>query len=93
MYTANSDKIEPLQSAYKQGHTAETAMLKVKTDLLDIIDQRKVVSLVLLNLSAAFDTVNHDYLLNHLKYRFGLVGTALTWVHRLPHRMNTESGS
>ena len=43
LYTANSDKTEPLQSAYKQGHSTETAMLKVKTDLLDAIDQRKVV--------------------------------------------------
>ena len=51
----------------------------MKTDLLDAIDQRKVVCLVLLNLSAAFDIVNHDHLLNHLKYRFGAVGTALAW--------------
>ena len=78
-YTANSDKIEPLQSAYKQGHPTETAMLKVKTDLLDAINQKKVICLVLLDLSAAFDTVNHDYLLNYLKYRFGVEGTALTW--------------
>ena len=40
-YIANSDKIEKLQSAYKQGHLTETAMLKVKTDILDAIDQRK----------------------------------------------------
>ena len=79
LYTAKSDKIKPLQSAYKQGHSTETAMLKVKTDLLHAIDQRKVVCLVLLDLSAVFDTVNHDYLVNHLKYRFGVVGTALTW--------------
>ena len=45
----------------------ETAMLKVKTDLLNAIDQKKVVCLVLLDLSAAFDTVNHDYLLNCLR--------------------------
>ena len=57
----------------------ETVMLKVKTDLLDVIDQKKVVCLVLLDLSAVFNTVNHDYLLNHLKYRFGVEGTVLTW--------------
>ena len=70
-YIANSDKIENLQSAYKQGHSTERAMLKVKTDILDAIDQRKVVCLVLLDLSVAFDTVNHNHLLNCLKYRFG----------------------
>ena len=79
LYTADSDKIEKFQSAYEQGHSTETAMLKVKTDLLDAIDQRKVVCLVVLDLSEAFDTVNHDHLLNCLKYRFGVVGTALTW--------------
>ena len=79
LYTANSDKIKTFQSAYKQGHSTKTVMLKVKTDLLDAIDQRKVVCLVLLDLSAAFDTVNHDHLLNCLKCRFGVVGTALTW--------------
>ena len=78
LYTADSDKIKKFQSAYKQGHSMETVMLKVKTNLLDAIDQRKVVCLVLLDLSAAFDTVNHDQLLNLLKYRFGVVGTALT---------------
>ena len=46
---------------------------------MDAIDQRKVVCLVLLDLSVAFDTVNHDHLLNCLNYRFGVVGTALTW--------------
>ena len=50
-YTANSGKTEPLQSAYKQGHSTETVMLKVKTDLLDAIDQKKVVCLLLLDLS------------------------------------------
>ena len=54
-------------------------MLKVKTELLDAIDQRKVVCLVLLN-SAAFETINHEYLLNCLKYRFGVDGTVLAWL-------------
>ena len=79
-YTANSGKTEPLQSAYKQSHPTEKAMLKVKTDLLDAINQKKVVCLVILDLSAAFDTVNCEYLLNHLKYRFGVNCTVLAWL-------------
>ena len=67
-YTANNGKTEPLQSAYKQGQSTEAAMLKVKTDLLDDIDQKKVVCIVLLDLSMAFDSMNHEYLLNYLKY-------------------------
>ena len=45
-YTANSGRTEPLQSAYKQGHSTQTAMLKVETDLLDAIDERKVIHLL-----------------------------------------------
>ena len=79
-YTSNSGKTEPLQSAYKQGHSTKTAVLKVKSDLLDAIDQKKVVCLVLLDLSMEFDTVNYDYLLNCLKYRFAVNGTVLAWL-------------
>ena len=55
-YTSNSGKTEPLQSAYKQGHSTKTVMLKVKTDLLDAIDQKRDVCLVPLDMSMAFDT-------------------------------------
>ena len=79
-YTSNSGKTEPLQSACKQDHSTQTAMLKVKTDLLDAIDQKKFVCLVLLDLSVAFDIVNNEYLLNCLKYRFGVDGTVLVWL-------------
>ena len=41
-YTANSGKTKLLQSVYKQGNSTEKVMLKVKTDLLDAIDQRKL---------------------------------------------------
>ena len=43
-YMSNSGKTEPLQFAYKQEHSTKTTMLRVKTDLLDSTDQRKVVS-------------------------------------------------
>ena len=79
-YTSNSGKMEPLQPAYKQGHSTETAMFKVKTDLLGATDQKKVVCLVFLDLSLPFDTMTHEYLLNHLKYRFGVDGTVLAWL-------------
>ena len=79
-YKANSDKTKPLQSAYKPGHSTEMAMLKVKTNSLDAINQNKVVCLVILDLRVTFDTVNHDYLLNHLKFRFGVDGTVLAWL-------------
>ena len=46
------------------GHSTESALLKVKSDLLYAMDNQEVICLVLLDLSAAFDTVDHDLLLN-----------------------------
>ena len=51
--------LEPMQSAYRSGHSTETALLRVKTDLLHAIDHQEVVCLILLDLSSAFDTVDH----------------------------------
>ena len=60
------------QSAYWIGNSTESALLKVKSDLPYAMDNQEVTCLVLLNLSAALDTVDHDLLLNrlHLRYEF-----------------------
>ena len=68
-----------LQSAYRLGHSTETALLKVHNDLLMNMDAQRVTLLVLLDLSAAFDTVDHEVLLNRLRSSFGIRGTALRW--------------
>ena len=52
--------MEDIQSAYRQFHSTETALLCVKNDILIARDQTKMVSLVLLDLSAAFDTIDHN---------------------------------
>ena len=56
---------EAVQSAYKRHHSTETALLYIQTDVLNSIDQHKVVLLVLLDLSAAFDTIDHELLINN----------------------------
>ena len=56
------------------------ALLKVKTDLLEAMDNKKVTCLVLLDLSVAFDMVSRDLLLNWLKYTFGFTDTILKWI-------------
>ena len=58
----------------------ETALLKVKMDLLNNIQNQEVSCLILLNLSAAFDTISQSNLVNRLKYRFGIKGNALEWI-------------
>ena len=58
--------MEANQSAYCSYHSTETTLFKVKADILRAMDNQEVVCLVLLDLSAAFDTVNHDTLIARL---------------------------
>jgi len=69
--------ISPFQSAYRKFHSTETALLRIQNDLLLAIDKRKLSALVLLDLSAAFDTIDHQLLLTRLSSTFGLTGAAL----------------
>jgi len=71
---------DSLQSAYRKGHSTETALLKIKADLDSILDKGDGVLLVMLDLSAAFDTLDHEILLRRLEHSVGLKGTALTWM-------------
>ena len=68
-----------LQSAYRKGHSTETALLKVTNDILMNMDHQHMTLLVMLDLSAAFDTVHHEILLNRLDSRVGVKGQALKW--------------
>ena len=79
-YAELMDMLEPFQSAYRQGYLTETALLQVKTDILDAIDGKEVTCLVMLDLSAAFDTISHKLLINCLKYRIGITDTILQWI-------------
>ena len=76
----NNDLEVPLQSAYRQHHSTETALLKVQNDILRSLDKGECVFLVLLDLSAAFDTVDHQTLQDCLKNTFGISGAALLWL-------------
>ena len=70
---------EKLQSAYKEGHSTETALVKVHNDISLALDKNKSVILVLLDLSAAFDTVDHDILIKRLETLFNIKDNALEW--------------
>ena len=68
------------QSSYRQFHSTETALLKVQSDILSNMDKQEVTLLVLLDLSAAFDTVDHNILINILESDFGICGDVLKWI-------------
>ena len=72
--------MEEKQSAYRKFHSTETAFLKVRTDIIKAMDNHEITCLILLNLSAAFDTVDHTILLDRLEKTFGIKGTALKWI-------------
>ena len=69
----------PFQSAHRKCHSSETALLKVQNDILMSLDSQRVTLLVLLGLSAAFDTVDHGVLVNRLSTSFGVRRSALQW--------------
>ena len=67
------------QSAYRKRHSCETSLVKLVNDITWNMDNQLVTAIVILDLSAAFDTVDHDLLLEVLGKGFGIVGTARTW--------------
>jgi len=67
------------QSAYRAHHSTETAIIAVRDEIISAIDSGKVCALVLLDLSSAFDTVDHGILLHILSSRFGIHSQALDW--------------
>ena len=68
-----------LQSAYRKGHSTETALLRVVNDILSNMNKQHVSILVLFDLSATFDTVDHAILLRRLETSFGIMDAALAW--------------
>jgi len=74
-----NDLMEIFQSAYKELHSTETALVRVHNDILMALDGKESVFLVLLDLSAAFDTLDHQHLTTFLQELIGIDGTALKW--------------
>ena len=86
----SNNLIEPLQSAYRPNHSTETALLRIQNDILLDLDNRRGVILVLLDLSAAFDTIDHSILIDRLRNRIGLQRNALDWFKSY-HTKRTQS--
>jgi len=71
------DLMPPVQSAYRQGHSTETVLMKVFADIIDAADNQHVTLLGLLDMSAAFDTVDHSILLRRHDVSYGITGQVL----------------
>ena len=67
------------QSAYRKHHSTETTVVSVLNDVISAADHGQVTALVLLDLSSAFDCVNHEIMIRVLNERFQVEGQALAW--------------
>jgi len=76
----NPKNFSKRQSAYRQGHSTETALLDVLDSVHTATDSKELTLLIGLDLSAAFDTVYHSTLTKRLQTEFGVSGTALSWI-------------
>ena len=79
-YLEQNQLLPKHQSAYQKFHSTETAVLKLVSDILFAADGAEVTLLGILDLLAAFDTVDHTILLDRLRVSFGLGGSVLSWI-------------
>ena len=73
----NNNLYPSVQSAYRERHSTETALLKVQSDILTALDSGSGAVLLMLDLSAAFETIDHGILLSRLNSLHGINGDAL----------------
>ena len=76
-HLSSNGLMDQYQSAYRKGHSTETALVRVHNDIVSAVDKGCGVCLILLDLSAAFDTVDHTILCTFLENHIGLGGHAL----------------
>ena len=83
------------QSTYRRLHSTETAPMKIQNDIAASMDSGKAVALTLLDLSPAFDTIDHNILFHCLKDWFGVDGTVLGWIkaYLSNHRQKVKIGN
>ncbi len=78
-YLNSNGYLDNFHSGFRAHHSTETVLIKIINDIRFNSDSGKISVLVLLDLSAAFDTVNHNILLERLENWFWLSGMVLKW--------------
>jgi hypothetical protein len=79
-HLSSHNLLNPFQSAYIKFHSTETALLSLHDHIIKAMGQQQITCLSLLDLSAAFDTIDHCILLERLSSWFGLDQTVLSWI-------------
>ena len=77
--------LDPSQSAYRKNHSTETVLVKVLNDILLALDRGHATILAMVDVSAAFDAVDHERLLERHNQYFGMTGKALDWMASYLH--------
>ena len=78
-YMSDNKLHDPYQSAYRKGHSTETALNLVLDQIFNLLDDLSAVQLVLLDLTSSFDTISHDILILRLK-EIGICDLCLSWL-------------
>jgi len=86
VYFKQFDLLPGGQLAYRTGHSCETALLRIHLDLIAASDGGNISLLAMLDLSFAFDCMNHFILLLGLHHNFGLGTAIVEWFTVIPHR-------
>ena len=79
-HVSGQQLVECFQSAYRNKHSTETALLYVTSAVETAMDKTQGTILLLVDFSSAFDTINHNILIRRLRLRFGFVGKTLDWM-------------
>ena len=79
MYLSINNLLNPFQSAYRTGYSTESVLVRLHNDVITAHENGRLSVIAFLDLSAAFDTVDHTLLLERLEHSYGLTDTVLAW--------------
>src|SRR6218665_739881 len=79
-YLETNNLLPDIQSGFRKGHSTKSLLLRLLSDVYAVTDSSQLTLLALFDVSAAFDTVDHEILLKRLNVSFGLSGTLLLWL-------------
>ena len=82
-YAEENNLMEPNPSAYHQHFSTERSVLKVGANILKAMDKQEIICLILIDLLAVFDTIDHEILLRRLEKRFGNKGAVNKWIESI----------